>query len=216
MRQGIIGFLYVLIAGLLVAAYAPPALAAAQEAPERAAAAAGAAGHGAEAPADPMKEEMSLGTLLTTIIIFICLFLVLRFTAWKPIMLGLQNREQAIRRSIEAADKAKADAERTTRDLENKMAEVQRQAATQLAQAKADAIKVADSIRAQAEAENAALKDRTLREIDAAKRQAVAEINSHAAVLGTAVAQKILKRNVTADDQQRLVEESLAELSKKN
>ena len=215
MRPGIIGFLYVLIAGLLVAAYSPAAFAA-QEAGEKAAAVAGGAAHAAEAPADPMKEEMSLGTLIVTILIFICLFLVLKFTAWKPIMLGLQNREQAIQRSIEAAERAKADAERTTRDLEAKMAEVQRQAATQLQQAKADAIKIADSIRAQAEAENAALKDRTLREIDAAKRQAVTEINSHAAVLGTAVAQKILKRHVTADDQQRLVEESLAELSKKN
>ena len=52
-----------------------------------------------------------------------------------------------------------------------------------------------------AEAESAALKDRTLREIEAAKQQAVTEINNHAAELGTAVARKILQRNVTADDQ---------------
>ena len=86
----------------------------------------------------------------------------------------------------------------------------------QLNQAKADALKVADTIRAQAESESAALKDRTLREIEAAKLQAVSEINTHAAELGTAVARKILQRSVTVDDQQRLVDESLAELAKNN
>ncbi|MGN6370521.1 MAG: F0F1 ATP synthase subunit B [Phycisphaerae bacterium] len=166
--------------------------------------------------ADAIHEELDMWTLLTTIAIFVVLLAVLSATAWKPILGGLKAREAAIRDSVEAAARAKADAERTTRELEEKMAEVQRQSAQQLQQAKADAQKVADTIRQQAEVESAALKDRTLREIDGAKQQALAEINAHAAMLGTAVASKILKRSVTADDQQRLVEESLAELAKKN
>jgi F-type H+-transporting ATPase subunit b len=160
--------------------------------------------------------RLDAGAMIVTIIIFICLVLVLRATAWKPILNGLKTREQAIRYSIEAAARAKADAERTTKELEARMAEAQRQAAAQLNQAKADAQRVADTIRQQAETESAALKDRTLREIEAAKQQAVSEINSHAAELGTAVARKILQRNVTVDDQQRLVEESLSEMAKKN
>ena len=169
-----------------------------------------------EAAVNPVAEELHRGTFVVTILIFLVLFLVLTRTAWKPIMTGLQNREQAIRDSIEAAKKAKEDADRTTRELEAKMAEAQRQAALQLQQAKAGAQKVADSLRAQAETESAAIKDRALREIDAAKRQAVAEINAHGAELGTAVARKILQRNVTVDDQQRLVDESLAEMASKN
>jgi F-type H+-transporting ATPase subunit b len=157
-----------------------------------------------------------VGTLIATIAVFLGLLVVLRATAWKPIMAGLKGREDAIRNSIEGAKRAKADAERTTKELEAKMAEVQRQASLQMTQAKNDAVKIAASIRASAEAESAALKDRTLREIDAAKQQALGEINTHAAMLGTAVASKILKRQVTVDDQQRLVEESLAELAKKN
>jgi F-type H+-transporting ATPase subunit b len=175
-----------------------------------------AGGGGGGHAADPVAENLHLGTFLITIIIFVCLFLVLSKTAWKPILNGLKKRETAIRDSIEAAQRAKADAERTTQELEAKMQEVQRQAAQQLEQAKADALRVAESIRAQAEAESLALKDRTLREIEAAKVQAVGEINAHAAELGTAVARKILQRNVTADDQARLVEESLSELAKKN
>ena len=169
-----------------------------------------------EARVSPVTEELHPGTFVVTILIFLTLFLVLTRTAWKPIMMGLQNREQAIRDSIEAAKKAKEEADRTTRDLEAGMAEMQRQGALQLQQAKADAQKIAATLRAQAEADSAAIKDRTLREIDAAKQQALAEINAHGAELGTAVARKILQRNVTVDDQQRLVDESLAEMASKN
>ena len=164
----------------------------------------------------PGLTEVHLPTLIATIAVFVCLLIVLRLTAWKPIMAGLQSREQAIRDSIEAAQRAKVAADQTTHDLEAKMAEVQRQAAQQLALAKADALKMADTIRAQAESESAALKDRTIREINSAKQQALTEINAHAATLGTTVAKKILQREVNTNDQQRLVDESLAELAKKN
>ncbi|HVX84806.1 MAG TPA: F0F1 ATP synthase subunit B [Phycisphaerae bacterium] len=160
--------------------------------------------------------DPDLGTALFTVLVFVVLLIILGATAWKPILGGLKSREKAIRDSIEAAQLAKEDAERSGRELEAKMADVQRQASLALAQAKADAVKLADTIRAQAEAESAALKDRTLREIDAAKQQALTEINTHAADLGTAVARKILQRDVTVNDQQRLVDESLAELAKKN
>jgi F-type H+-transporting ATPase subunit b len=187
------------------------------EAPGHATGGAHAEGHGGEEGShDPVSANLNLGEFIVTIVIFLALLVVLRAVAWKPILTGLKNREAAIRDSIEAAQKAKAEADRTTRELESRMAEAQRQAAQQINQAKADAQRAADTIRAQAEAESAALKDRTLREIDAAKQQALTEINSHAAELGTAVARKILQRNVTVDDQARLVEESLSELAKKN
>jgi F-type H+-transporting ATPase subunit b len=165
---------------------------------------------------NPVAEELNIGTFVVTILIFLTLFLILARTAWKPIMTGLQNREQAIRDSVEAAKQAREAADQSARDLEAKMAEVRRQAAVELAQAKADAQKIAETMRAQAEAESAAIKDRTLREINAAKQQALTEINSHAAELATAVARKILQRNINVDDQQRLVDESLTEMAKKN
>ena len=164
----------------------------------------------------PGLTDINPPTVIATIAVFVCLLLVLRITAWKPIMTGLKSREQAIRDSIEAAERAKEAADRTTKDLQAKMEEVQRQAAQQLTQAKADALKMAETIRTQAEAESAALKDRTLREINAAKQQALTEINAHAATLGTTVARKILQREVNTNDQQRLVDESLAELAKRN
>jgi len=167
-----------------------------------------AAGHEKKGLVDP-----EIGTLIFTILIFVALLVILRATAWNPILSGLKSREQAIREGLEAAAKARAEAEKTARELDAKISEVQRQAAQSLAQAKSDAVKVAEVIRKQAETDATALKNRTLQEIDAAKQQALAEINNHAAELGTSVARKILQREVKAEDQQRLVEQSLAELA---
>lgn len=171
--------------------------------------------HDVEAPQGGILDP-DLGTAFFTIIIFLVLLGILGMTAWKPILGGLKSREKAIRDSIEAAQRAREAAEASARDLEAKMTEVQRQSALQLTQAKADAVKVAEAIRQQAEADAASLKDRTLREIEAAKQQALTDINNHAAELGTAVARRILQRDVTISDQQRLVEESLAAMAKKN
>ncbi len=171
--------------------------------------------HDVEAPQGGILDP-DLGTAFFTVIIFLVLLGILGMTAWKPILGGLKSREKAIRDSIEAAQRAREQADASGRELEAKMAEVQRQSALQLTQAKADAVKVAEAIRLQAETDAASLKDRTLREIEAAKQQALTDINSHAAELGTAVARKILQRDVTVSDQQRLVEESLAEMARKN
>ena len=174
------------------------------------------AAHAAEAGehGDPAAKLIELNPVpfIFTILIFVVLVIVLRLTAWKPILAGLKEREESIRSSIEAAAKARADAERTTKELEAKMAEAARQGAVQLQQAKDDALKLADAIRKQAEAESVALKDRAMRDIEAAKQQALSDINGRAADLGISVARKILQRDMTVADQQKIVEESLAEL----
>ncbi len=167
----------------------------------------------AETGGNPLVDETkSVESYVFTALVFLVLLVVLRFTAWKPILYGLKERERSIREGLDAAAKARADAEKTTRDLEAKIAEAQRAGAMALAQVKLDAQKMAETIRVQAEAESGALKERATRDIEAAKEQAIAEINAHAAAIGTAVARKILHREVRADDQQRLVDESLAEL----
>ena len=64
--------------------------------------------------------------------------------------------------------------------------------------------------RAQAEAEDA--KKRAMKDIDTARQQALAEIYQRAAELSTSIAEKILRRNINAEDQKDLVKRSLDEL----
>ena len=75
---------------------------------------------------------------------------------------------------------------------------------------------LAAQLKAQADAELASMRDKARSEIESAKKQALAEIYAESVNLGTIIAGKILQREVTASDQQRLMDESLAEMKAVN
>jgi F0F1-type ATP synthase membrane subunit b/b' len=56
------------------------------------------------------------------------------------------------------------------------------------------------------------MRERAMKDIDSAKRAAVAEIYNEAGRVAAAMASKILRRNVTAEDNQRLIDESIQQL----
>ncbi len=157
--------------------------------------------------------SIQVGMAVITLIIFILLIVLLGKFAWRPLITGLKRREDAIRESIRAAAEAEAQVERTRKNLEEKIAEVQRQASIQLQQAKADAAKAAELIRQHAEAESRAIKDQALRDIQNAKQQALSDIARQSVELSARMAGKILARSLTINDQQRLIDETIAELA---
>src|SRR5437868_3589756 len=105
MRQVFMRLACILVLALCSVCWAAAPAAPAAPKVEAPAPAAGAVGeeHGAaevKHQKSPMEEELNPGTLITTILIFVALFAILRWKAWGPIMLGLKNREEAIRDSI--------------------------------------------------------------------------------------------------------------------
>lgn len=171
---------------------------------------------GAHGQRDLVSQFIDVGTAVVTAVVFLTVLLVLRFTAWKPIGAALKHREDSIRDSLAAAQAAREQALETGKELEAKIAEAQKAAGEEIRRAREDAQRLADNIRKTAEAEANALRDRTVKEIDAARVQAISDVNAHAADLALSIARKILQRQVTAEDHQKLVQESLAELAKRN
>ncbi len=153
------------------------------------------------------------GMAFFTLVIFIILLTVLGKFAWRPLLQGLKQREQAIRESVQAAADAQARVDQTRKQLEEKIAEVQRQAAEQLTQAKTEAVRVADMIRRKAETEAQGIKDQAIKDIESARDQALMDIAGRTADLSVAIAGKILRREIGPIDRDRLLQESLGELN---
>ncbi len=169
-------------------------------------------GHAEEKPELLRPASQSLILALTTLIVFVVLVALLGKTAWGPIAKGLQEREDKIRRDIEEAEAARARAEGTLRDYQAQLATAEQKVRELLAKATADAEQVAATLRARALQESQEIKDNATREIDSARRAAVRQVHEQAAVLSTRVAEKILRRNLNADDQRDLVAASLDQL----
>ncbi len=140
--------------------------------------------------------------------------LVLGKTAWGPVAAGLQKREDKIRGDVEAAEAARREAEEAREQYRQEMAGAEARVRDLMAQAQADGQQLATRIKMQAQEDSEEIKERANREIEQTRRDAIEDVRREAAVLATAVAEKILRREITAEDQQALVDASLDELEK--
>lgn len=159
------------------------------------------------------------GTIAQSIaaaIVFLILVTILYKKAWGPILKGLQDRENKIKGDLESAEKASTEAAQTLDAYRKQLAEAQTEAGRVIEQARRDAEQVAAKLKAETESEIRQIKDRAQRDIAAAKEQAVNEIYAQTARLSTAIAGRILQREINPADQEQLVQASLAELTKVN
>jgi F-type H+-transporting ATPase subunit b len=148
--------------------------------------------------------------------VFVLLLVVLKKLAWGPILKGLQDREHKIRADLEYAERASRESAEKLKQYERQLADAQAEAGRMIAAARTDAEKTAAQIREATQNELNAMKVRATMEIRSAKEDAINQIYTQAATLSTQIASQILKRQINAQDQQALVEQSLAELRKVN
>jgi F-type H+-transporting ATPase subunit b len=156
--------------------------------------------------------EFDPAEAIWVIIIFVILLAILYPTAWKAVLAGLKAREQRIRGDLESAEQERLKAQQTLKEYEVKLAAAQDQIRQMLGKAQTDAEKIATSIRVHAQQEAEQAKERATKEIEASRDQALSEIYRQAAEISTSIAEKILRRNLNADDQQDLVRSSLDQL----
>ncbi|MBT8484642.1 MAG: F0F1 ATP synthase subunit B [Phycisphaerales bacterium] len=150
--------------------------------------------------------------LVTTVVVFGIAFFILSKNVWPRITKGLDDRDNKIRDEIKAAEESREQARAAQAEYESSLKEARQEAAEMISKAKNDAKAAADDLRQRNEQELADLKQRAQRDIQTAKQQAVTELHSEATALAASIAGKILQREISVQDQQRLVEESLREL----
>ncbi len=150
----------------------------------------------------------------TSLVVFLIAFGFLYLKVWPLITKGLDEREQRIRDALAEADAAKESAEAALAEYQESLVTARKEAADMITQAKADAKAAGETMRRQNETEMANLKQRATKDIDSARQAAITELHAEASILASAIAGKILQREITADDQQRLVEETLSEIGR--
>jgi F-type H+-transporting ATPase subunit b len=171
------------------------------------------AGHDAAAHAghaDPSPFNGSVWQAIAALLVFGLTLIILKKFAWGPILGGLQDRENKIKGDLQQAEDAAKAAIKTLDEYKAKVLAANEEARKIIEQSKKDAQMVADSIKAQTEAEITQMKNRATADITSAKELAINEVYAQTAMLATEVASKILRKNLSADDQKKLVEESIA------
>jgi F-type H+-transporting ATPase subunit b len=171
------------------------------------------AAHGEDHPADvPMDWEEQLA--LFSVITFALFLVVLKKLAWGPIVEGLDNREAKYRTMVEDTEADRDRALALLADYEAKLKAAQTEVDEIIAEARRDAERTKTDILAAAQKEAEVTRDRALSDIDRATDQAVAALFDHVRENVVAATEKVLMRSITGDDQQRLIDEALAEVAR--
>jgi F-type H+-transporting ATPase subunit b len=152
------------------------------------------------------------GLMVWTLVAFGITYWVLKRYAFGPVQKYIDARRDRIIQSIDDADKARAEA----RELLEEHRKLIGQAKSQAEEILGEARKIGDAqrerMRQEVEEDRQRRLEETVRQIEQAKLQALVEIRQEVASLSLLAAEKITGKVLTDGDQQRLIDEALAEI----
>lgn len=171
------------------------------------------AAHGGAHPS-PSLFTGDLGNAFWTLATFLVVLIVLGLFAWKPLLAGLKNREEFIRKSLQDAKHDREVSESRLREYTEKLNAARIEATSIVEEGRRDADVLKRKIEETARTEAATMIERARREISIATESAVKELHTRAANLAVQTATRIIRKQLDAKEQERLIKESLSELEK--
>jgi F-type H+-transporting ATPase subunit b len=155
-----------------------------------------------------------LGNALWTLLVFGLVVFVLGRFAWRPILHGLQQREQFIRASLEQARRDRDEAEALLREYTEKLTAARAEATAIVEEARRDADVVRRHVEEEANTEAGRIVERSKREITLAAEAAKKDLFAESARLAVEIAGKLLAREIQPADRERMVRDSLGEIER--
>jgi F-type H+-transporting ATPase subunit b len=155
-----------------------------------------------------------VGNALWTLVIFVLLVVILGRFAWGPILQQLQARETFIHDSLSAAKRDREAAEATMKEYLEKLRAARVEAESIISSSRSDGERFREEIKQQARAEAGAILKSAERQIQLETNQAVQQIRREAVDLSVLIASKIIRRNLSKEDNERLIDEALQQVER--
>ena len=158
--------------------------------------------------------EVNPGVIIWTLVTFVALFFILRKFAWRPILMALDQREAAIRESLEKADKAKEEAQKVLDENQASLAKAEEESQKIIEQSRSYAEKMKDQIINESRVQAKKIVEDASAEIERQKEASFIELKNQVADLVVKAAEKILNQTLDAENQKKLVNKYIAEITK--
>jgi F-type H+-transporting ATPase subunit b len=152
------------------------------------------------------------GLFIWTIVTFLVLLALLSKFAWKPLLVALQARQDRITQALDDAKRAQDEMERLRRESAEVIRQAHAEAGAIVAAGRADAERVREDTKQKARTEAAGILAGAQRQIQAETARARDEVRREAVDLAVAIASKLIRRNITADDNRVMIDEMIASL----
>ena len=152
------------------------------------------------------------GLFIWTIVTFLVLLTLLAKFAWKPLLEALETRQNAIRQSLDDAQQAKVELERLNAESAKIIQQARVDADAIISQSRVDGDRLREEIRTKARTEADHIVKNAQRQIQLETSRALEQIRREAVDLSVMIASKIIRRNLSKEDNERLIDEALEQV----
>jgi F-type H+-transporting ATPase subunit b len=149
-------------------------------------------------------------SLIVQIVNFVILLLILQRLLYKPFLAKMEERTATIKKSLDEAQAARAEAARQQEENEAGLRAAYAEAAAVREQALKEAAEESRKHIAAAQAQSRKLVDDTKAQLDAEVRRARDELRREVSDLAVAVAEKLVHKTLREDDHRRIIAEAIA------
>ena len=152
------------------------------------------------------------GLFIWTIVTFLVLLTLLAKFAWTPLLQALETRQNAIRKSLDDAQQARQELERLNQESANIVNRARVDADRIIVSSRADAERLREEMKQKARAEADAVVKSAERQIQLETARALQQIRTEAVDLSVMIASKLIGKNLTREDNERLIEDALKQV----
>ena len=156
--------------------------------------------------------QVDPGLFIWTILTFLVLLTVLAKFAWTPLLAALETRQNAIRKSLDDAQQAKEELERLHVESGKIIQRARNDAEAIIAQSRSDGDRLREELKQKARAEADHIVKNAERQIQLETSRALEQIRHEAIDLSVMIASKIIKRNLSKEDNEKLIDDALKQV----
>jgi len=154
----------------------------------------------------------NVGNAIWTLVIFLLVVIVLGKFAWGPVLGLLKDRESFIHQALADAKRDREQAEASLRQYTEQLRQARVEADQIITTARADAERFREETRTKAKEEGAGIIKAAERQIQMETERAIGQIRHEAIDLSVMIASKLLQRNLTKEDNEKLIDEALRQV----
>jgi len=147
---------------------------------------------------------------------FLILFILMVKKGFPAVKGAMDARAEKIRGDLDAAEKAKTDAQAVQSDYESRLADAKGEASRLVDEARVAADQIRSDLIARAEADAAGIRERAAAEADAAKAQAIADLRAEVSGIALGAAERVVQSSLDAEVQGRLIDAYIDEVAGSN
>jgi F-type H+-transporting ATPase subunit b len=156
--------------------------------------------------------QVTPGLMIWTIVCFLATFVFLKKVAFGRIQTMIDERRDRISQAIDEADHARQEARNLLEEHRKLIGQAKSESEEILNEARRVAESQRERVREETEEDRQRRLEETRRQIEQATHQALGQIRDEVGKLSLLAAEKITRKSLTSADQQRLIDEALAEI----